>query len=904
MKRAEVAGTPVQAVRRAKVSSAVLSGTIDIANSLQKAFTLEFSLREFCEVHGIALPDTGADVNLVTESLVAALEQKSLVCRRLLSAPIMLGSVNEVDACLLTHYVTLPVRIGERFFEEDFAIAPIPAPPHLILGIPWFENHCPGVLTLLEEFGFKDEMMSSPPYTPRSLSFVTSAELTPVTSPCPTPIACRPSSDPLAAFSAGGVFAALEAEEQRRKDIESTAMVAATHFHHCLIARSAVKDAIYSHLETARVRLAALSASADDPGVRGLTGNREGWLETIPPEFRHHADTVFSDLGAAGLPAHRPGYDCEITIKEGEKLKTSKIYDMSQEQLRVLKQLLDVELAKGFLRPSKSESSAPVFFVRDPPSESRNQGQLRMVVDYRDLNSKIVLDEYPIPLSRQVMEDLASADWITAFDVRSGFANIRVAPGSEKHAAFKTFYGLFEPTVMPMGLATAPSVFQRFVNSILNPFLGVFCHAYLDDIVIYTKGSRELHSQQVAQVLDVLAKNDLHLKPHKCQWFRKEVSFLGFHVECGKGVRMADDKLQALRDMKPPRSVSDLRSFLGSLGFYDKFIPHYSDIVACLTDLTKKDAPWQWLPDPHQRAWDRLMKSLRDDVFLAGFDPELPIRLSTDASDVAYGGKMEQPRRLPDGPNGEVLWDDTVWRPFLMYHHKFKDGEKGWDAPDKELYAIVYAFSRYRKFLAQPRFPVAVYSDHRNLAKFMFSSNLLKSHDGRLGRWWEELSQCNFQIQYTPGTTNVVPDWLSRYGFDASVDPDPRTLLPSHRFSPKALTDIELWFKKSPTSPNVRKILEENFARASPSLAHGKIQNGSPDPVQAAPAPTRPFAPASSPPAAPVSKERLILSSLPARLARLAAGFMPGYIGTKLDSVLPDYSACRFGRDRFGLGAS
>jgi hypothetical protein len=904
----------VQAVRRAKVSPAVLAGSIDIANSLHKAFTLEFSLKEFCEVHGIALPDTGADVNLVTESLVAALERKQLITRCPLSVPVMLGSVNEIDACELTHYVTLPVRMGDRFFEEDFAIANIPSPPHLILGLPWFEKHCPGVLSLLEEFGQEDEMMSSPPATPYSLSFVTSAELTPNTSPCTTPIACRPSRDPLAAFSAGGVIAALEAEVERRKDIESTALAFMTHQQNCLIARSAVKDAIYSHLETARVRLSAIrSANAEDPGVRGLTGNKEGWLETIPPEFRHHADTVFSDLGAAKLPPHRPGFDCEVTIKEGEVLKTSKVYDMSQEQLRVLKQLLDAELAKGFLRPSKSESAAPVFFVRDPPSESRNQGQLRMVVDYRDLNSKIVLDEFPIPLSRQVMEDLARADWITAFDVRSGFANLRVAPGSEKHLAFKTFYGLFEPTVMPMGYAPAPSVFQRFVNSILNPFLGVFCHAYLDDIVIYTRGTREEHAKQVAQVLDVLAANDLHLKPHKCQWFRKEVSFLGFHVECGKGVRMADDKLQALRQMKPPRSVSDLRSFLGSIGFYDKFIPHYSDIVACLTDLTKKDVPWTWLADPHQKAWDRLMKSLRDDVFLAGFDPELPIRLSTDASDVAYGGVMEQPVRLADGPNGEARWDDTKWRPFLMYHHKFRDGEKGWDVPDKELYAIVYAFSHYRKFLAQPRFPVAVYSDHRNLAKFMFSSNLLKSHDGRIGRWWEELSQCNFQIQYTPGTTNVVPDWLSRYGYEASVDPDPRTLLPSHRFSAKALTDIELWFKKSSASPNVRKILEEKFAKASiarsrktvhwsspleigPSSKNfGKIQNGSPDLVQATPAPPRP--------AHSVSKERLIPSSLPARLQRLAAGFMPGYIGTKLSDILPDPRSCRTAGNRLGLGA-
>jgi hypothetical protein len=554
---------------------------------------------------------------------------------------------------------------------------------------------------------------------------------------------------------------------------------------------------------------AYIRKTLEDPGVRGLTGNREGWLETIPREFRHYANTVFSDEAANELPKHRAHHDCKIELREGETLKQSKLYDMSRAELEQLKKLLDLELQRGFIRPSESNSSAPVFFVRDPSSGTRS-GQLRLVVDYRDLNSKIKLDEYPIPLTRTVMNDLAGADWITSFDVRSGFANLRVAPGHEKLTAFKTFYGLYEYTVMPMGLATAPSIFQRFINSILNPYLGIFCHAYLDDVVIFTRGSLDKHREHVSQILSLFKQNELRLKPHKCKWFRKEVDFLGFNVVCHKGVRMAADKIQALRDMKPPRGVNDLRSLLGAFGFYDKLIPHYSDTVACLNDLLKKDTPWSWPPDgPQQRAFQKLLASVRDDVYLRAFDPEKQIRLSTDASDVAYAGMIEQ--EFPDG-----------WHPILFFHHKFKDGEKGWDGPDKELYAIVYAFSHYRHFLAQPKFPVQVFSDHRNLAKFMFSTNLLKSHDGRLGRWWETLSQCNFQIQYLPGKDNVIPDFLSRYGYEASAELPTRTLLAESRFSPKALADIQNWFKNSKVTPNIREMLEKRFA---------KNQNSSVDPV-------------------------------------------------------------------------
>src|SRR5690606_11900480 len=233
---------------------------------------------------------------------------------------------------------------------------------------------------------------------------------------------------------------------------------------------------------------------------------------------------------------------------------------------------------------------------------------------------------------------------------------------------------------------------------------------------------------------------------------------------------------------------------------YDKFIPHFSDIVAPLTDLTKKDAPFNWLP-VHSAAFSRLLESIRNDVFLAAFDWSKPVTLETDASDVAYGGCISQPDE-----NGQL-------RPIVFFHHKFKDHEKNWDIHDKELYAIVYAFDRYRHFLSGTRTPVSVFSDHRNLAKFMFTTDLLKSHDGRLGRWWSMLAEHNFTIEYRTGSENVVADFLSRYGYDDSAALDTKTLLPTHRFSPKALADITAWFKKSRDQPNIRDLLDKSLQK-------------------------------------------------------------------------------------------
>ena len=322
---------------------------------------------------------------------------------------------------------------------------------------------------------------------------------------------------------------------------------------------------------------------------------------------------------------------------------------------------------------------------------------------------------------------------------------------------------------------------------------------------------------------------------------------------------MADDKIQGIRDIPPPRNLAELRHFIGILGFYDRFIPHYSDHIASLTDLTKKDTPWEWTTD-RQRAFDLLIAGIRNDIFLRAFDPEKPIRLSTDASDVAYAGILEQ--EYEDG-----------WHPFLMFHHKFKDGEKGWDGPDKELYAIVYAFSHYRHFLSQPKHQVQVFTDHRNLSKFMFSSNLLKSHDGRLGRWWEVLSQSNFQIQYLPGRENLLPDFLSRHGFEASAELEPRILLPEKRFSPKTLSAIQDWFKKSEVTPNIRQRLEQKFQN----------QNSSPDPVPA--------------------RQRISPASFNARQLKLANSLnLCRYYGAALDPLIQTNHNNRSGRDRSGLG--
>jgi hypothetical protein len=751
-------------------------GNVEIANSLSQKGSLELVGDKLEVVEIDLLMDTGANWNLVSLDFVASLG-KYIVFTPLLR-PIRLDGVNGPGKDYVTHTCLLPLRLrNDHFSEETFAIAPLGIKQNLILGLPWLEKHAADSIDILKSFGKALEILPLVDIKPASAAYITMPASEDKDSSAPIP--CPPCSSTATAFSAGGVIAAIDSEIFFRNARTEKAVV-------CLSAIAAI-----THELDDRHAMLALVASSG-PGVRGLTGNALDWLNSIPKMFHQFAHSVFSDEAAAKLPPSRPGFDCVIKLKEGAKLSNASIYNMSSEQLTILKQLLDVELEKGFIEPSDAPHSSPVFFVTDPTTK-----QLRLVVDYRGLNAQTIFDDYGLPLTAQIMRGLTRARFFTKFDVRAGFSNLLMSPESSLLTTFKTFYGTYKSKVMTMGLATAPATFQRFMNHILAPFLDRFCFVYLDDIIIFSDTQKE-HDEHVLQILQTLEKNQLHLKPSKCVWSKQEITFLGFTAVAGQGIRMSDDKVLKITSLPSPRSVTEVRETLGLINFYGHFIPHYSDICAPINALTGKDVPFVW-SEKCESAFRRLLSLIKTDVFLVAFDPKLPTTLETDASDVAYGGVISQP-----GPDGKL-------RPVVMFHHKFKSHEKNWDIHDKELWAIVYAFDHFRHFLAPVTTPISVITDHRNLAKFMFTTDLLKSHDGRLGRWWTLLSGYNFQIEYRPGSENVVSDFLSRYQQGASV-PDGLTLLPAHRFSPKALADISTWFK-SAKDKNIRQILEDGFSK-------------------------------------------------------------------------------------------
>jgi hypothetical protein len=250
---------------------------------------------------------------------------------------------------------------------------------------------------------------------------------------------------------------------------------------------------------------------------------------------------------------------------------------------------LEENLKKGYIRPSQSPMASPFFFV------GKKDGGMRPCQDYRYLNEGTVKNAYPLPLISELMDQLKGATIFTKMDLRSEYNNVRIKDGDQWKAAFKTNWGLFEPTVMFFGLCNSPATFQAMMNDLFRDMIDEgWLVIYMDDILIASNDLEE-HRRRTRMVVNRLHDNDLFLKLEKCYFEVPKVEFLGLIIQDGE-LAMDPAKLKGIADWPAPTTVKGVRAFLGFGNFYRKFIHHYSALARPLIDLTKtKGGPtWEW----------------------------------------------------------------------------------------------------------------------------------------------------------------------------------------------------------------------------------------------------------------------------------------------------------------------
>jgi hypothetical protein len=375
----------------------------------------------------------------------------------------------------------------------------------------------------------------------------------------------------------------------------------------------------------------------------------------IPKEYMTFAK-VFSEEESQQFPPRR-SCDHAINFKPGAPNTINcKIYPMTHVEDNALDTFIDEQLAKGYIRPSKSQYASSFFFIK------KKDGKLRPVQDYRKVNTWMVRNQYPLPLIGDLIHDLGGATMFTKFNIHQGYNNIRIKEGDEHKAAFKTRRGLFEPTVMYFGLCNSPATFQAFMNEIFRPIiakhdlLGTAIHIYMDDIAITTAVPLSpllmlvAHVAAVTDVLKVALKHDLYFKPEKCTFHASSIDYLGVILE--KGVTCMDPvKISGITDWPTPKSVKEVCSFLGFCNFYHPFIRGFASVACPLNELTRKDAMWTW-NDRQQQAFTTLKHRVTSEPILA--QPVLTDQfdLEVDASGFAVGAVLLQKKE--DGKHHPV----------------------------------------------------------------------------------------------------------------------------------------------------------------------------------------------------------------------------------------------------------
>jgi len=253
----------------------------------------------------------------------------------------------------------------------------------------------------------------------------------------------------------------------------------------------------------------------------------------------------------------------------------------------------------------------------------------RGCVDYRSLNEVTIKNKYPLPRIDDLFDQLRGACVFSKIDLRSGYHQMKIRAADIPKIAFTTRYGLYEYTVMSFGLTNAPAYFMYLMNKVFMEFLDKFMVVFIDDILVFSK-SEEEHAEHIRLVLQKLREHKLYAKRSKCEFWLKEVSFLG-HVVSNGGIAVHPSKVEDMLNWKSPTNVSEIRSFLRLAGYYRRFNEGFSKLAMPMTALIEKNAKFVW-SDKLQVNFEELKKRLTTALVLVLSDLSKKFSIYCDAS--------------------------------------------------------------------------------------------------------------------------------------------------------------------------------------------------------------------------------------------------------------------------------
>ncbi len=430
------------------------------------------------------------------------------------------------------------------------------------------------------------------------------------------------------------------------------------------------------------------------------------------------------DLGLSNLmEAHIDTGDAEPVRKKMYRTPFTHIPEMA----RQIKEMLKAKL----IQPSNSSWSAPLFCIK------KKDGSLRPIVDFRVINDVTKKFYWPLPNIDEVFASLGGCKYFSTLDFIKGYLQIPVAESSKPKTAFICEQSLFQSNVLTFGLCNAPSSFQQYMSILLNG-CSEFATVYLDDIILYDSDI-DSHCLHLQEVFNRIRKTNMKLSMSKCTFLRERVSYLG-HILSKDGITPDPEKCKLIQTLERPRTVREIRSFVGMVPYYRRYIPHCAEMMEPLTSLIRKHAQLEWNKKREQR-FQALKAALLSPIVLALPQINEQFQLYTDASDYAIGAVLTQTFEGHE-------------RPVYYLSHQLSKTQRAWPIIGKECYAIVFALEKFRVYLEGKRFPI--YSDHNPL-KYINSAD---NKNTKLQCWATKISAFGGKIHYLRGKDNVQADFF------------------------------------------------------------------------------------------------------------------------------------------------
>ena len=432
----------------------------------------------------------------------------------------------------------------------------------------------------------------------------------------------------------------------------------------------------------------------------------------------------------------------KINLKADAKPLHKMPYRVAPDKRQAMENIVQEQLSQNIIEPTYDGAwASPALLVRKGPKG------YRMVIDFRHLNSCTIPVNLRIPRLDDIFDSVGHnrPQIFSLMDISNAFHQLTLDESSRDYTAFLTSSGKYRYKTMPQGLRNAAASFQALVDVMLKGIQNQYILAYIDDLLVFSKDF-STHITHLKELFQRLRNTGLKLKPAKCHFAVEKVQFLG-HILTKDGIAPNTSKVDAIMSYPIPKKIKELRGFLGTTGFYRKFIQNYSLIAKPLYNLTKNDVKFQWSPEC-QTAFDKLKNALASYPVLMYPNFNERFVLATDGSKTAIAGCLSQ--RDSEGNLKPIAYAGRALTP----------AEQNYTTTEWELLAIVWSVQHFRVYLEHNEFDL--YTDHSALQSLLKEKQL----SGRLARWCLCIQSFRYKVHHIKGKLNIVPDTLSRRSYD------------------------------------------------------------------------------------------------------------------------------------------